>query len=487
MKNSTISAIALATLMVALVACVPLFEDTDAIGEDLSSTYGEPSVIDIAPGYQWTYTPTFPSDLTPYLSVTLAVNDGNIGIVEGKTVKVTIPSNATIGATYNVVINASMTSPVEQSADQYVQFRIVNGLSVSGTINDIITGTPVNFTPTGSSDMGEVVWAVKSGTQLPAGLTLSNGKVTGTPTGIGEQTVSLTATAMGQSTDLTVTFTVYNEIVGDSAETITSYGNSVSSRPIAQTGSDLGVTWAVTSGTLPAGFSLNASTGVVSGSSEIVQSKTVTITGTAANGPSQSVTKDITIRSEPALVLTGGADILTFKGNTVAKTSVVTANSTSTHSWSVSGYTGAKINNGTVTVQNPQTAGMDHTITVTVKTMYGQTKTIDINLAVEDTLSISGVASLDAIAGIAKASPAFTVTGGSSNQISAQSGNAGLSANIENNILTVQSASAIKDVTVTITVTSAAGQTATTDVSVNVYAALVFTSAPTGGAIIYAV
>ena len=39
--------------------------------------------------------------------------------------------------------------------------------------------------------------------------------------------------------------------------------------------------------------------------------------------------------------------------------------------------------------------------------------------------------------------------------------------------------------TVTITVTSAAGQTASTTVTVNVFNQLVFNSAPTGGAIIY--
>jgi hypothetical protein len=39
----------------------------------------------------------------------------------------------------------------------------------------------------------------------------------------------------------------------------------------------------------------------------------------------------------------------------------------------------------------------------------------------------------------------------------------------------------------TVTVTSAAGQTASMDVTVNVYSQLIFTSAPTGGALIYAV
>ena len=54
---------ALAILAVSL-AFVSVSMDSDAAGEDLSATYGEATVIDIAPGFQWRYTPTFPSDLS---------------------------------------------------------------------------------------------------------------------------------------------------------------------------------------------------------------------------------------------------------------------------------------------------------------------------------------------------------------------------------------------------------------------------------------
>jgi hypothetical protein len=46
---------------------------------------------------------------------------------------------------------------------------------------------------------------------------------------------------------------------------------------------------------------------------------------------------------------------------------------------------------------------------------------------------------------------------------------------------------AAKDLPVVVTITSAAGQTVTKNVTVDVYSKLVFTSLPTGGAIIYAV
>ena len=473
---------ALAILAVSL-AFVSVSMDSDAAGEDLSATYGEATVIDIAPGFQWRYTPTFPSDLSDYITVTLPVNDSTIGSVSGKTVTVTIPESAAVGSYYNVVIRASMTSPVAQSADQYVRFHIVNGLSVSGTINDIVLGSSIDFTPIGTSDMGTVTWSVTSGTTLPAGLSFSAGKVTGKPTSIGEQTVSLTATAKGQSDVLEITFTVYSKIVNGSDETIRSYGNSVSSSGVTNP-SDIGVKWSVQSGTMPTGFSLNEDTGVISGSSTEVKSTTLTLKGSSTHGPAQSVTRTVTIQSEPVLTLAAGPSILTYKGNTSAVTSQITANTTSAITWS-DDNSYATVTNGLVSVKNPAVAGMGQKITVTANTQYGQTKTVQVTLDVEDTLAISGDSVLNVIAGTPSSTAAFTVSGGSSNVITASTDVTGLSVSIVGGKLKASSNSAMQGSTVTVTVTSAAGQTASTTVSVNVFNQLVFNSAPAGGAIIY--
>jgi len=475
-----------AILAMVFVGAIIASDDSDAIGEDLSSTYGEPTNINIAPGYRWTYTPEFPSDLTQYLTVSLQVNDGNIGSVSNKTVTVNIPSNASVGTVYNIVIKASMTSPVSQTAYQYVTFTVVNGLNVSGTINDIIKGSNISFTPTGTSDMGTVTWAVTSGKTLPAGLTLSNGKVTGTPTSTGLQTVYLTATANGQSKNLEVSFTVYSKIVGGSTETIKSYNTTVSSTAITN-GTDIGVTWAVTSGTLPSGFSLNSSTGVVSGKSSSVQSTTVTITGTSSHGPTQTATKQITIQSEPALTLSCSQSILTYKNNSAEKSVSITSSDSSAKTWSVSSFSGATITNGTLKVKNSTAVGMNQSVTVTCTTAYGQTKTVNVTVSVEDTLAISGDSTLNLLAGTEGSTTAFTITGGSSNSLSASTDDAGLTVRISDGKLYAVDNSAEQNLSATVTVTSAAGQTASAEVEINVYNQLVFSSVPTAGAIIYAV
>ena len=488
---SNIKLTAMFAVLVMVLAGTAVFisdsDESDAVGADLSGTYGTPTNIDIAPGYKWTYTPEFPSDLTQYISVTLKVNDSNVGSVSGKTVSVTIPSSASIGTKYNVVIQAKMTSPVSQTAYQYVTFTVVEGLSVSGTINDIVKGSNISFTPTGSSGMGTVTWKVTSGKTLPAGLQFSNGKVTGTPTGIGTQTVYLTATSNGQSKDLAVSFTVYSKISGGASETIASYNTNVSSAPISNA-SDIGVTWAVTNGTLPTGFSLDSSTGVISGKSSVVKSTTVTITGTSSHGPTQTATKQITIRSEPALTLSCDGSILTYKNNSANKFVTILSPETSTQTWSTSTFSGASVSDGILKVKNSTKVGMGQIITVTCRTAYGQTETIDIPVSVEDTLSISGDDVLNILSGSAGGNTAsFTVTGGSANTLSASTSVTGLNVSIQNGQLHASKTSIGSDYIATVTATSAAGQTATKDVTVNVYSQLIFTSVPTGGAIIYAV
>ncbi|MBQ3735948.1 MAG: hypothetical protein II855_03335, partial [Candidatus Methanomethylophilaceae archaeon] len=112
----------------------------------------------------------------------------------------------------------------------------------------------------------------------------------------------------------------------------------------------------------------------------------------------------------------------------------------------------------------------------------------DVTVSVEDTLAISGDEVLNILAGNDGGNTsAFIVEGGSGNTLAASTSVTGLNVSIENGQLHAEKASIGTGSEVTVTVTSAAGQTASTTVTINVYSQLVFTSVPTGGAIIYAV
>lgn len=209
-KISAHSAAILAVLLLlcAAIAVLPVSDKSDAA----YTGYGTIYEIDLAPGFSYTYTPTYPSDLTVTTVIDKYESTGINASMSGKTLSVTVKDGITSGS-YDIILKAtSSTGGIDQNAYQHIRINVVSGLSVSGTIPDVILGNSINFTPTGTSSMGPVTWAVKSGTVLPAGLTFSNGSLSGTPTTLGLNTVSLTATAAGESKDLVLSFHVYNAL-----------------------------------------------------------------------------------------------------------------------------------------------------------------------------------------------------------------------------------------------------------------------------------
>ena len=293
---------------------------------------------------------------------------------------------------------------------------------------------------------------MKTGTTLPAGLALSGNKVTGTPTQLGKNTINLTATStQGESKDLTIEFTVFSKIVGGSAETVNAIkGTAIKPTAAITNGSDIGVTWAVTSGSFPTGITHNASTGVVSGTytGATAGQSVVTLTGTATNGPAFSIS-----------------------GQHTAIT------------WSTTVISGISISqDGKLTISGSTAVG-GGIVTVTAKSAAGQTQVKNVQYTVEDTLSITGPDKLVATAGI-PSSQAYTVTGGSSNtvQVGSNTYNGGLT--FSDGKLHVSFPTAHASEKVTLTATSAAGQTATKDVNVVVYSAIGFNSVPGADGII---
>ena len=347
-------------------------------------------------------------------------------------------------------------------------------------INDIIAGASVNFTPQATSGMDAVTWSVKG--ELPAGLEWDGSKVTGTPTSVGLQTVSLTASAKGQTQDLTVTFTVYNVIIDNEDETIFSNGNTVSSTAIEQTGNDLGVTWAVTSDNMPDGFSLDPATGVISGSSTTLQETIVTITGTAANGPSQSITKNITIRSEPAVEISGDNTVITYPDSSNKTVQLSATAGTSTVTWSVTEAAGVSIDqSGILTVTSEAVTG---NVTVTAQTAYGGSDTYQVSIVKEETAIISGNDMLGAKAG-ESATGAYTCNVTGTWAVNDDNAPVGVTVEIsELGVLTISGASPSDAFEVTITLTTAGGQTVQKTVTCQIVSALVFNDVPTNGLII---
>jgi hypothetical protein len=216
MSNHIINTKLMAVIAVSVLFAGGGFMMISSIDEAEAATATE---ITIAPGMRYTYTPTFPADLNPTVTIKsqgvgAAGTGGTWGTLSGKTLTVNVPAGTAAGSQYQVTLLATTTNPT-QSVEIPILFNIVANMSVSGSQVNIVTGGTVNLSPT-ATGMGTFTWAVTDGKTLPAGLTLNatTGKVTGTPTGMGLQTIYLTATSsFGESKDLVVTFTIYNKLV----------------------------------------------------------------------------------------------------------------------------------------------------------------------------------------------------------------------------------------------------------------------------------
>lgn len=151
-----------------------------------------------------------------------------------------------------------------------------------------VVGVPVNFQFTAAGGLGNYSFTVSSGS-LPSGLSIGSGTgtLTGTPTASGTSTFTVTVTDLLAGTaSVNCTFVVNKTPVGPLVLAVgawTVWEGTSSSVSLSASGGVPAYTFALVSGSLPTGMTLNASTGVISG--------TPTVTG--AFGFSVSVTDSV--------------------------------------------------------------------------------------------------------------------------------------------------------------------------------------------------
>ena len=252
-------------------------------------------------------------------------------------------------------------------------------------------------------------------------------------------------------------------------------GNSVDFN-LMHTGGTGEITWRVV-GDMPDGMWLEGSK--VAGTPTVIGTNTITLRADTSYGASEQLTIEFTVVEDTLRIKGGDETVLTYKDNEENETVELTATGTASKiTWSIPETVGISISDeGVLTITGSATVTTDGKIIVTATSASGQTATKTISYVVEDTLSIAGETKLVGVVG-KTASTIYTITGGSANDV-AISDDINGTLTFEKNTLSVKSSSAYTSTTVTLTVTSAAGQTATINVEVVVYATLEFTSDPT--------
>ncbi|WP_186424269.1 cadherin-like beta sandwich domain-containing protein [Pannonibacter sp. TSB10GB1] len=211
-------------------------------------------------------------------------------------------------ATVTMTVSCSEGSPVTIT---------LSPAAGSLTAGQVSTAYSQTFTASGGS--GSYTYAVTSGA-LPAGLSLNagNGQLTGTPTTAGTANFTITATDGNNDTG----DAAYSLLINAAPVTLSPAAGALTagqvgaaySQTFAASGGSGSYTYAVTSGALPAGLSLNTSTGEISGTPSTAGTANFTITATDGNNDTGDAAYSLLVNAAPASTVATLANLVLSQG-----------------------------------------------------------------------------------------------------------------------------------------------------------------------------
>ena len=216
---------------------------------------------------------------------------------------ITAPSSATVTATsvFDTTKTASITINLSQPP-------VVATTSLpAGT-----TGTAYSATLAASGGVTPYTWSVSSGA-LPSGLNLSDGTISGTPTTAGTSSFTVQVKDAGNFTATASLSITINTAPLSIKTTSLPNGvvNSAYDATLQSSGGTPPVTWGISSGTLPGWASLNASTGVITGTPATSGTTTFTVKATDSSTPTpQTATQSLSITVNSVACSTGSESML---------------------------------------------------------------------------------------------------------------------------------------------------------------------------------
>ncbi|HLZ66155.1 MAG TPA: putative Ig domain-containing protein [Aliidongia sp.] len=389
------------------------------------------------------------------------------------TVTVTDTNGATANASFSLTVNSAVVATQQVASTVLTQNRAAT-----------------SFTPvTGSGGSTPLTYSVSP--SLPGGLTLSSstGTITGTPSvasGATSYTVTV-ADANGATATASFSLTVNGAVVATQAVATTSLTQNHAAAaftPVTGSGGTAPLSYSVSPG-LPAGLSLSAGTGAVTGTPTVASSATnYTVTVTDANGATANASFSLTVNGPVAATQAVASTILTQNRAATTFTPVTGAGGTAPLVYSVSPTlpVGLSLASSTGTITGTPTAASAATsYTVTVTDANGVTATANFSLTVNGAVvATQAVASTVLTQGHAATS--FTPVTGSGGTGALTYGvspslPAGLSFSTSNGQVSGTATVASTATNYTVTVTDTNGASATASFSLTVSGALVATQA----------
>jgi hypothetical protein len=305
-----------------------------------------------------------------------------------------ISGTPTATGTSNFTVKVTDSQGTPATDTQALSIVVYNDLSIStSSLPDGTVGSSYNQTVSASGGLTPYSWSIISGS-LPTGLAFntSTANISGTPTAYGtfnftvqvadSQTTSDTDTQALSITVDPATLVITTTSLSD-GEVASSYGET-----LAATGGVTPYSWSIDSGSLPAGVSLNATTGVISGTPTSSGTSNFTIKVTDSDSPTASTDTQalsIFIDIEPLHITTTSVD--DGETDVAYSDTVVASGGVGSYTWSIdSGSlpTGLSIASGTGVISGTPTA--TGVFNFTVKVTDSDTPTASTDL---QSLSIS--------------------------------------------------------------------------------------------------
>src|SRR6202158_4244491 len=411
------------------------FKVSDSESPSISATVTLPlTIAAVAPALQITTSSLQNGQVGTAYSATLAAS-GGVTPYTWALVSGTLPAGLSLNAATAGVIGGT---PTASSNATSLTFRVTDSASPAASATATLSLTiaaaptpPLQIT-TSSVPNGQVggaytatlaatggvtpyTWALASGT-LPAGLSLNaaTGVISGTPTASSNATSLTFKVTDSASPAASATTTLSLTIAGPALQITTSslpngQVGTAYSATLAATGGTSPYTWTLASGTLPAGLSLNAGTGVISGTptaSSTGTSLTFKVTDSASPAASATATFALTVTG-PALQITT-TSLPDGQVGTAYSATLAATGGASPYTWTLAGGTlpaGLSLNSATGVISGTPTASSSATsrtfkVTDSASPAASATATLSLTIA-GPTLTITTTSLPDGVVGAA--------------------------------------------------------------------------------------
>jgi hypothetical protein len=260
----------------------------------------------------------------------------------------TLSSGGTISGVPTVSGSSSFTATVADSSNPTQSASTIKAVTVTPTplkvsaplvpVQAVGSAYSQSFSVTGGT--APYIWRVTSGS-LPAGLTLTqSGIVSGIAQASG--TSSFTATVSDSSSPAQSASATDAIVVAPTPLVITSSAlasvtvGSAYSQGLQATGGTAPYQWTITSGTLPAGLSLTASSGMISGTATTSGTSTFTATVTDSSSPAQATSTSASITVAPAPLSIPSTTLASFTSGKAYVSTLHAVGGTAPYTWTLS-------------------------------------------------------------------------------------------------------------------------------------------------------